>query len=68
MEDSIATTSLSSYKRLDLVAQQTAYNTEVSILSGMAKHVGFPAAPEIMGATQSEIEEDLKSLGVTSPI
>lgn len=64
MDDSVAIVSLSSCKRLDLVAQQTAYNTEVSILSGIAKHVGFPAAPEIMGATQSEIEEDFKSLGV----
>ena len=65
-EDSIAVVSLASYKRADLVAQQTAYSTEVSILSGIAKYVGFPAAPELPVATTSEIEEDLKSLGVSA--
>ncbi|KAI9722591.1 MAG: hypothetical protein M1812_001522 [Candelaria pacifica] len=46
------------------ITQQTAYNMEVSILSGVAKHVGFPAAPSIEGARTTEIEEDLKSIGI----
>ena len=55
---------LTSYKRSDLVSQQNSYNTEVSILSGMAKYVGFPAAPEIRGISQSEMDEDLRMMGV----
>jgi hypothetical protein len=51
--------------RPQLVAQQTAYNAEVSILSGVAKYVGFPAAPEIKGASAGEIEEDLRNMGVS---
>lgn len=46
------------------LSRQTAYNTEVSILSGMAKHVGFPAAPDIIGADQQEVDDDLKKMGV----
>jgi len=41
-----------------------AYNTEVSILSGIAKHVGFPAAPAMRGASAAEIEEDLEAIKV----
>jgi hypothetical protein len=41
-----------------------AYNTEVSILSGIAKHVGFPAAPPMRGASAAEIEEDLEAIKV----
>lgn len=52
-------------KRSELVAQQNAYNTEVSILSGIAKHVGFPAAPEIDGVSTREMEEDLRKMGVS---
>lgn len=52
--------------RAQWVAAQTAYNTEVSILSGMAKYVGFPAAPEIEGATTAEVDEDLRKMGVSS--
>ena len=47
-------------KRSQQIANQISYNNEVSILSGIAKHVGFPAAPEITGARQSEIDDDLK--------
>ena len=57
-------TPLTALKRHDLVAHQIAYNTEVSILSGMAKYVGFPAAPEVTGASQSEMDEDLRLMGV----
>lgn len=48
--------------RAEQIANQTAYNTEVSILSGIAKYVGFPAAPEINGARKNEIEEDLQAM------
>jgi hypothetical protein len=44
--------------------QQASYNLEVSILSGIAKHVGFPAAPTIEGARASEIDDDFKAMGV----
>lgn len=46
------------------VQQQTAYNLEVSILSGVAKYVGFPAAPDINGLNDVEIEDDLKAMKV----
>lgn len=52
-------------RRSHQITQQTAYNAEVSILSGVAKYVGFPAAPEICGARSSEIDEDLKCMGVS---
>lgn len=52
-------------KHSDLIAQHTAYNTEVSVLSGVAKYVGFPAAPPIEGASATEIEEDLRAMGVS---
>ena len=51
-------------RRSQQITQQTAYNLEVSILSGVAKYVGFPAAPSISGARSSEIEDDLQSMGV----
>ncbi len=57
-------------RRSQQIRQQTAYNTEVSILSGLAKYVGFPAAPDIMGARPSEIDDDLAeiaaAMGVSS--
>lgn len=49
------------------VAQQAAYNDEVSILSGMAKYVGFPAAPAISASRQSEWEEDFEKMGINLP-
>ena len=52
-------------KRSDQVRQQAAYNLEVSVLSGVAKHVGFPAAPELKEANQSEIESDLRAMRVS---
>ena len=52
-------------KRSQQIIQQTAYNTEVSLLAGIAKHVGFPAAPEIRKARVKEMEDDLRSMGVS---
>jgi hypothetical protein len=47
------------------ISQQTAYNKEVSILSGVAKYVGFPAAPDLSSAREKELEEDLEKMGVS---
>lgn len=54
-------------RRSEQIAQQSAYNQEVSILSGVAKYVGFPAAPELSAARPAELEEDLEKMGVSSP-
>lgn len=48
------------------VRQQTAYNHEVSILAGVAKYKGFPTAPELKGIRTGELEEDLRSMGVSA--
>lgn len=53
-------------KRSDQIRQQTAYNLEVSILSGVAKYVGFPAAPDISAARPSEIDEDLRAMKIAT--
>ncbi|KAJ5041614.1 uncharacterized protein L3040_005192 [Drepanopeziza brunnea f. sp. 'multigermtubi'] len=47
------------------VQNQMAYNTEVSILSGVAKYVGFPAAPTMASATAAELEDDFEKMGRT---
>ena len=47
--------------------EAVAYNKEVSILSGIAKHEGFPAAPQLKGAAAYEIEDDLGEIAVSSP-
>lgn len=52
-------------KRSQQITEQTAYNAEVSILSGVAKHLGFPAAPDIRKARPQEIEDDLRIMGVS---
>lgn len=51
-------------KRSEQIRRQTAYNKEISILSGVAKYVGFPAAPDLKRLKQDEIDEDLKAMGV----
>ncbi|KAL2361315.1 hypothetical protein RJZ56_005806 [Blastomyces dermatitidis] len=51
-------------RRSQQISQQTAYNKEVSILSGVAKYVGFPAAPAILPARQNETDEDLAKMGI----
>lgn len=53
-----------STRRSVQITNQTAYNQEVSILSGVAKYVGFPAAPELSALKPREIEEDLIAMGV----
>ncbi|KAJ9207451.1 hypothetical protein DTO021D3_7530 [Paecilomyces variotii] len=53
-------------RRSQQIAQQTAYNQEVSVLSGVAKYVGFPAAPSLAAARPSEIEEDFEKMGIST--
>lgn len=55
-------------RRSHNIARQTAYNAEVSILSGFAKYKGFPAAPEISQAKPDEIRDDLQKMGVRDPL
>ncbi len=52
-------------KRQQQLKNQIAYNTEVSILSGIAKYRGFPAAPRMAPATEEERDEDFKLMGVS---
>jgi hypothetical protein len=52
-------------RRSQQIAHQTAYNHEVSVMAGVAKYVGFPAAPTLSGARPSELEDDLEKMGVS---
>ena len=45
--------------------ERQAYNMEVQILSGIAKYIGFPAAPEVKGVASSELQQDLEAMGVS---
>jgi hypothetical protein len=51
-------------KRSDQLLRQTAYNMEVSLLSGIARYVGFPGAPDMTELAQNEIGRDLQLMGV----
>jgi hypothetical protein len=51
--------------RQEQIQAQRAYNMEVSILSGIAEHVGFPAAPEMAPLTAEERNKDLELFGVS---
>ena|SRR6266536_4972159 len=52
-------------RRSQQVMNQVAYSNEVSILSGIAKYVGFPAAPPMASATAAELEDDFEKMGVS---
>ncbi|KAF7713885.1 Uncharacterized protein PECH_006739 [Penicillium ucsense] len=52
-------------RRSQQIAHQTAYNHEVSIMAGVAKYVGFPAAPTLSGARSSELDKDLEKMGIS---
>lgn len=51
--------------RAEQIANQRSYNKEVSLLSGIARHAGFPAAPELEGATSGDVESDLRKMNVS---
>ncbi|KAF7544524.1 hypothetical protein G7Z17_g9882 [Cylindrodendrum hubeiense] len=44
------------------IRNAVAYNTEVSTLASIAKYEGFPAGPEMKGASASELEDDLAAI------
>ncbi|RYP16797.1 hypothetical protein DL765_004910 [Monosporascus sp. GIB2] len=44
------------------VRNALAYNKEVSILSGIAKYEGMPAAPDMKGASMQELEDDFEAM------
>lgn len=46
------------------IRNAVAYNTEVSTLASIAKYQGFPAGPEMKGASASELEDDLAAIDV----
>lgn len=53
------------HRRSTQITQQSSYNKEVSILSGVAKYVGFPAAPSVKAALPAEMDEDMEKMGVS---
>lgn len=53
-------------KKSAQIKQQAKYNQEVSVLSGVAKYVGFPAAPNISGVEGSGLEDDFKAMRVST--
>ncbi|KAK0815581.1 Transcriptional regulatory protein [Friedmanniomyces endolithicus] len=53
-------------KKSAQIRQQAKYNHEVSVLSGVAKYVGFPAAPDINGAEGDLLEDDLKAMKISN--
>lgn len=46
------------------VRNAIAYNTEVSTLASIAKYEGFPAGPELRGASVAELNDDLAAIEV----
>ncbi|KAE8351227.1 Sds3-like-domain-containing protein [Aspergillus coremiiformis] len=52
-------------RRSQQIANQTAYNQEISILAGVAKYVGFPAAPSLSAARPAELEDDMEKMGIS---
>lgn len=46
------------------VKNAIAYNSEVSTLSGMARYEGFPAGPEMKGASAAELKADMQAMEV----
>lgn len=51
--------------RSQAIRNAVSYNKEVSVLSGFAKHVGFPAAPPINGASEEQAEADFEAIQVS---
>lgn len=50
--------------RATRMRERQAYNMEVQILSGIAKYIGFPAAPEVKGVAANEMQQDLEAMGI----
>jgi hypothetical protein len=52
--------------RTHQIARQSSFNLEVSLLSGIATYVGFPAAPELRALSSDDISQDLQAMGVSA--
>lgn len=52
-------------KRSQQIQNQVAYSTEVSVLAGVSKYIGFPAAPPMRPASNTEMAEDFAKMGVS---
>jgi hypothetical protein len=64
--DSVELPLLYNPKKAEQIRQHNARSKEVALLSGIKRYRGFPAAPEITGLTQDEIDADLRAMGVSS--
>jgi len=53
--------------RAEQIRIHTNINHEISLLAGIAKHVGFPAAPEMSALLKNDAQLDLQSMGVSYP-
>ncbi|KAL9086943.1 MAG: hypothetical protein Q9159_003905 [Coniocarpon cinnabarinum] len=49
-------------RRPGQIKMQQGYNKEVSLLSGLARHEGFPAAPDLESARQLDKDDDLRRI------
>ncbi|ODQ52391.1 hypothetical protein SAICODRAFT_26059 [Saitoella complicata NRRL Y-17804] len=52
-------------RRSTQLKQRRAYDLEVMILTGLKKYIGFPAAPDVSGATNEEAMSDLDAIRAT---
>ncbi|BFZ62151.1 hypothetical protein YB2330_003233 [Saitoella coloradoensis] len=49
-------------RRSTQLKQRRAYDLEVMILTGLKKYIGFPAAPDVSGATNEEAMSDVDAI------
>ena len=47
------------------ILRQTKINKEVSLLSGIKKYQGFPAAPKLKGLSSTDVDDDLRAMKVS---
>lgn len=52
-------------RRSDQVRFHNSHAKEVSLLSGIAKYVGFPSAPDLAPADQKQLDQDFEKMGVS---
>jgi hypothetical protein len=50
--------------RAEQIRIHTRINHEISLLAGIAKHIGFPAAPDMSVVLQDDAQQDLHQMGV----
>ncbi|KAI9694614.1 MAG: hypothetical protein M1822_000230 [Bathelium mastoideum] len=48
------------------IVRQAKVNQEVSLLGGIKKYKGFPAAPRLNGLRETEIDDDLRAMKINS--